>query len=171
MRRFAFFAPLAAATALAAFAHSEPAANQAPAPQVTVTIGGDLIKDAEKLGQRDVDWQREELAKTVSRALARSGAYPGAQVNLVLTDLKPNRPTMQQTVDRPGLSMLDSVSIGGATIEGEIVTADGQHLPVSFSRYSTSIADVHGFTTWEEADRAYDRLAENIIQGRLTARY
>jgi hypothetical protein len=171
MRRFAFFAPLAAVAAVAALAHAEPAANQAPAPQVTVTIGGDLIKDAPKLGQRDVNDQRDDLAQTVSRALARSGAYPGAQVNLVMTDLKPNRPTMQQTVDRPGLSMTESISIGGVAIEGEIITADGQRLPVSYSRYSTSIADVHGFNTWEEANRAYDRFADNIARGRLNARY
>jgi len=171
MRRFAFFAPLAAAAAVASLAHAQPVVSQAPAPQVTVAIGGDLVKDAAKLGERDVREQREDLANTVTRALARSGAYPGARVNLVMTDLKPNRPTIQQTVDRPGLSMIDSISIGGVAIEGEIITADGQHLPVSFSRYSTSIADVHGFNTWEEASRAYDRFADNIVRGRLTARY
>jgi hypothetical protein len=178
MRRFAFFAPLAAAAAVASLAPTlalaEPAqgpAAQGLAPQVTVSIGGDLTKDVEKLGERDVNFQREDLARAVSRALARSGAYEGAQVNLVLTDLKPNRPTMQQAVDKPGLSIIDSISIGGATIEGEIITADGQHLPVSYSRYSTSIADVHGFTTWEEANRAYDRFADNIVRGRLTSRY
>jgi hypothetical protein len=171
MRRFAFFAPLAAAVAAASLAHAEPANNQAPAPQVTVAIGGDLVKDTKTLGERDVREQREDLAETVTRALTRSGAYPGAQVNLVMTDLKPNRPTMQQTIDRPGLSMTDSISIGGVAIEGEIITADGQHLPVSYSRYSTSIADVHGFNTWEEASRAYDRLADNIVAGRLTSRY
>ncbi|NBW07049.1 MAG: hypothetical protein EBR82_03385 [Caulobacteraceae bacterium] len=169
MRRFAFFAPLAAAAAVASLAHAEPN-NQPAEVQVTVEIGGDLIKDAPKLGDRDVRWQREELADTVSRALNRAGNYPGAQIKLVLTDLKPNRPTMQQTVDRPGLSMLDSVSIGGATIEGEIITADGRHLPVHYSRYSTSIADVHGFSTWEEADRAYDDFADNLVRGRLIER-
>lgn len=169
MRRFAFFAPLAAAAAVASMAHAEPN-NQPADAQVTVEIGGDLIKDAPKLGDRDVNWQREELAQTVGRALNRAGAYPGARVNLVLTDLQPNRPTVQQTVDRPGLSMLDSVSIGGATIEGEIVTADGQRLPVHYSRYSTSIADVHGFNTWEEADRAYNDFASNLVRGKLVER-
>lgn len=170
MRRFAFFAPLAAAAAVASLAHAEPNNTQPAEVQVTVEIGGDLIKDAPKLGDRDVNWQRDELAQAVSRALTRAGAYPGARVNLVLTDLKPNRPTMQQTVDRPGLSMMDSISIGGATIEGEIVTADGQRLPVHYSRYSTSIADVHGFSTWEEADRAYDDFAGNLVRGRLVER-
>ncbi|QTC91870.1 hypothetical protein [Brevundimonas goettingensis] len=169
MRRFAFFAPLAAAAAVASLAHAEPT-DQPAEVQVSVEIGGDLIKDAPKLGQRDVDYQRDELAQAVSRALNHAGTYPGAQVRLVLTDLKPNHPTMQQTVDRPGLSMMDSVSIGGATIEGEIITADGRRLPVQYSRYSTSIADVHGFNTWEEADRAYDDFARNLVRGRLVER-
>jgi len=172
MRRFAFFAPLAVAAAAASLAHAEPANNQAPmtGPQVTVSVGGDLTKDVVKLGERDVNEQRDDLARTVTRVLSRNGGFDGARINLVMTDLKPNRPTMQQTIDRPGLSMFDSVSIGGVAIEGEIITADGQRLPVRYSRYSTSIADVFGFNTWEEADRAYDRFASNIVAGRLVSR-
>lgn len=173
MRRFAFFAPLAVAAAAASLAYAaEPADNQAATtgPLVTVTVGGDLTNQVEKLGERDVNEQRDDLAQTVSRALARSGAYDGAQVNLVLTDLKPNRPTLQQTIDRPGLSMFDSISIGGAAIEGEIITADGQRLPVRYSRYNSNLADVFGYSTWGEANRAYDRFASNIVAGRLVSR-
>lgn len=172
MRRFAFFAPLAIAAAAASLAYAEPANNQASTtgPLVTVTVGGDLTKQVEKLGEREVSRQRDELVQTVTRALVRSGDYDGAQVNLVLTDLKPNRPTVQQTIDRPGLSMFDSISIGGAAIEGEIITADGQRLPVRYSRYNSSLADVFGYNTWEEANRAYDRLASNIVAGRLVSR-
>lgn len=171
MRRFAFFAPLAATLAFAAVSQAEPAFQPIPTtPTVTVAIGGDLVKDAEKLGQRDVDQQISDLVRSVERELARSGALPGAQINLVLTDLKPNRPTMQQAVDRPGLSMFDSVSIGGATIEGEVITAEGERLPVRYSRYSTSIADVFGYNTWEDADRAFDRLATNLSRGQLVSR-
>lgn len=170
MRRLAFLAPLAAVLAVAATAQAEPGQSRAAPAEVRVTIGGDLVKDVEKLGQRDVDWQIESLTEAVQRELARSGALQGAQVNLVITDLKPNRPTVQQTVDRPGLSMFDSVSIGGATIEGEIVTADGQHLPVRYSRYTNNITEVYGYNTWEEADRAFDRLASNLSSGRLVSR-
>jgi hypothetical protein len=162
MRRFAFLAPLALVAGLAA-----PAAAQ---PTVNVTIGGDLVDQVETLGQRDVDRQLERLQEVVSRELGRRGALDGAQINLIITDLKPNRPTFQQAADRPGLSVIDSISIGGATVEGEIVTADGQRLPVRYSRYSTSIQDVQGFGTWQDAERAYDRLAANIASGRLVSR-
>lgn len=139
---------------------------------VSVSIGGDLAKELDKLGERDVREQAEDLARLIQRELGRDadtdGRWTGAQVNLVLTDLRPNRPTMQQTIDRPGLSMFHSKSTGGATIEGEIVTADGQRLPVRYQRYSSSLADVFGFTTWSDADRAFDGLASNLRRGRLT---
>ena len=164
MRAFAFIAPIALVFGLAV----SPALAQAP--QVLVTVGGDLVDDVDELGQRDVDRQVERLTTVVARELARSGGLEGAQVNLVLTDLKPNRPTFQQAVDRPGLSIIESISIGGATIEGEVVTADGQRLPVSYSRYSHNLADVHGYGTWQDAERAYGRLAANLASGRLVTR-
>jgi len=166
MRRFAFFAPLAATLAVAGAGSAQPLAA---GPDVRVTIGGDLTEEVETLGERDVLRQADELAGTVRRALARRGAFPGAQVNLVLMDLKPNRPTYQQVSDRPGLSMIDSISIGGAAIEGEIITADGQRLPVRYARFSNSIADVYGFGTWQDAERTYDRLASNLVAGRLVS--
>lgn len=163
MRRLAFLTPFALASAIAA-----PALAQTP--QVTVAVGGDLTEQVQTLGQRDVDRQLERLQSAVERRLARDNALQGAQINLVITDLKPNRPTMQQASDRPGLSIIDSISIGGATIEGEVVTADGQRLPVRYSRYSPTIADVHGYTTWQDADRAFGSLASNLASGRLVSR-
>jgi hypothetical protein len=163
MRPFAFLMPLALVAALAA-----PALAQTP--RVNVTVGGDLTEEAEDLGQRDVDRQLERLQSVVERRLARSGTLEGAQINLVVTDLKPNRPTFQQAADRPGLSVIDSISIGGVAVEGEVITADGQRLPVRYTRYSSSIADVQGYTTWQEAERAYGRLADNLASGRLVSR-
>lgn len=163
MRTFAFLAPLAAVLAVAAPALAEPAA-------VTVTLGPDLQDQVEALGQRDVTEQTDRLAQIVTRTLANRGALDGARIDLILTDLKPNRPTFQQLVDRPGLDGIRSVSIGGATIEGQITTADGAVLPVRYDWHSTSIEDVRGFNTWQDADRAYNRLAANLANGRYITR-
>jgi hypothetical protein len=164
MRPYAFIVPLALAAAVAG-------PTLAQAPQVNVTVGGDLTPEATReLGQRDVDQQLARLQTVVERRLARDGSLQGAKVNLVITDLKPNRPTFAQASDRPGLSIMDSISIGGAAIEGEIVTADGQRLPVRYSNYSTSIYDVRGYSTWQDAEITYDRLASRIVQGRLVSR-
>lgn len=158
MRAFAFLASLAAVAALA---------GTAQAQTVSVTIGADVLKDAPKLGERDVREQAERLETVVERALSRDARFQGATVNLTLTDLKPNRPTFQQLAERPGLDGHRSVSIGGAAIEGEVILADGTRHPVKYDWFSHSIADVRGFTTWQDADRAYARFAAGVVSGRL----
>jgi len=163
MRNLAFLAPLAATLAIAGAAQAQPA-------EISVSIGPDLQQKAEDLGEREVRREADVLAETVRRALARAGALEGARVELVLVDIKPNHPTFEQMASRPGLDGQRSVSIGGATIAGEVITADGQRLPVRYDWYSTTLADVHGFTTWQDAERAFDRLAANLVAGRLVTR-
>lgn len=165
MRKIAFFVPLAAAMAVAA---ASPALAQTPT--VNVTVGGDLQQDVEKIGTRDVNDQATRLARVVQTELERRGALDGARVDLVLTELKPNRPTMQQMVDRPGLDGIRSISIGGATIEGQITLADGQVQPVRYDWYSNNLQDVRGYATWQDAETAYQRLATNLVRGRYVSR-
>lgn len=163
MRKLAFLAPLGAVLAVAGAAAADPAS-------VTVTLGPDLQDKAEALGRRDVDQQADRLAEVVRRALNRDRGLDGARVELVLTDLRPNRPTFEQMAHQPGLDGHRSVSIGGAAIEGSITTADGQVLPVRYDWYSNSIAEVRGYTTWYDADRAYQRLASRLADGRYVSR-
>ena len=164
MRKLAFLAPLGAVLAVAAGpALADPAS-------VSVTLGPDLQEKVDELGERDVRRQADRLAEVVRRALADSGDLDGARIDLVLTDLKPNRPTFEQMADRPGLDPHRSVSIGGAAIEGQITTADGQVLPVKYDWFSNSIAEVRGYSTWQDADRAYERLASRLADGRYVSR-
>ena len=164
MRKLAAFAPLAAVLAFsAAPAMAEPAL-------ISVSLGPDLQDKAEELGPREVQEQADRLAELVGRALAREGDLDGARIELVLTDLRPNRPTFQQMADRPGLDGFRSRSIGGAAIEGQITTADGQVVPVKYDWFSSNLGDVRGINTWADADRAYRRLAVNIADGRYVKR-
>jgi len=137
---------------------------------INVTIGPDLQQKADELGERDVREQADRLAEVVRRALAREGRLDGARIDLVLTDLRPNRPTFEQMAHQPGLDFHRSLSIGGAAIEGSITTADGQVLPVRYDWYSNTIAEVRGHTTWQDADRAYQRLAGRLVDGRYVSR-
>lgn len=162
MRKLAFFAPLAATLAVAAASQAQPA-------DITVALGPDLQDKSKDLGEREVARQVDRLVQAVDRALADQPRYQGARINLVLTDLEPNRPTFQQVSERPGLSPFHSISIGGAAIEGEIVTADGERLPVRYARYSNSLQDVVGYATWQDADRTFTRFASNLAAGRLEA--
>ena len=158
MRKLAFFAPLAATLAVAAMA-------QAQTPTVNVTVGPELQREIEKLGDREVNEQIAGLQAEVAKALAER--YPGATANLVLVDLKPNRPTFEQVRQTPGLDPIRSVSIGGAAIRGEIITADGQSRPVEFSYFSPNIRDVWGYSVWRDADRAFERFGDQIERGRF----
>jgi hypothetical protein len=164
MRKLHLFAIAAAALAIGATpALADPAA-------VTVTLGAALQEKVADLGPREVQQQADRLAETVERAVADDAALDGARIDLVLTDLKPNRPTFQQLSDRPGLDGMRSISVGGATIEGQITTPDGRVLPVRYDWYSSNLDEVRGFAVWQDADRAYRRLADNLADGRYVTR-
>lgn len=160
MRAAPFIAPLAVVLAIAGSAVAQPA-------DVVVTLGPDLQDKVEELGAREVGEQADALAEAVRVALSRQGALEGARVELVLTDLKPNRPTWQQTIDRPGLDSFASISIGGASIEGEVILADGTRRPVEYERYSHNLTDVVGYSTWQDADQAFNTFARRLAGGRL----
>lgn len=164
MTRLAILASFAAGLALLATPVSADPAS------VNITLGPDVLDRAEELGRRDVDEQAARLAEVVRQTLVRRGALDGAEINLMLTDLRPNRPTMQQMADTPGLDGMRSISTGGATITGQVTTADGVVHPVQYDWYSNNLADVRGYTTWQDADRAYRRLADNLAEGRYERR-
>lgn len=159
MRKIAFLASLIAATAVAGVAQAQ---------TVNVEIGGELRREALDLGERDVRRQADRLAEVVHAALVREGGFEGATINLVLLDVRPNRPTFQQLADSPGLDGNRSVSTGGAEITGEVVLADGTVKPLPrWDWYSHSISEVMGFSTWQDAERAYSRYATALSSGRL----
>ena len=163
MRNLTFLVPFAVTAALAGAALAEPAA-------VNVTIGARLQDKVENLGPREVQEQSDRLVQVVTQAVADTPALNGARIDLVLTDLKPNRPTFQQISERPGLDPMRSVSIGGAEIEGRITLADGTVQPVRYEWFTNNLGDVRGNTTWQDADRAFRRLGTNLAAGRYTTR-
>ncbi|MET0336194.1 MAG: hypothetical protein ABW063_00375, partial [Caulobacter sp.] len=95
------------------------AALAAPVSEINVEIGPELAKKAPELGARELDDLRGDLKRTVERELERAGQLSpqGGRLDLVITDARPNRPTMQQMARKPGLSY-QSFSIGGAAVTG-----------------------------------------------------
>lgn len=165
MRKFARIALMVGATtALSA------GAAMAQPEAVLVTLGPEVVREAPKLGQNDVDQQVADLVRRIETTLTRRDVLNGATIELVLTDLRPNRPTMQQLADRPGLDPIRSLSIGGAAVEGTVTTADGTVEQVKFKYYTPTLQDAVGTTVWSDANRAFDRLANNLAAGRYTTR-
>ena len=143
-------------------------AAQARPAAVSVQVAPELQAKAEKLyGVRDVGELAAELRTDVERQLARTGAYPDASVELVLADAVPNRPTLKQMGDKPGLDFR-SRAIGGARIEGRIVGADGQVTPVHYQYYSATLRDVMAPSTWGDAGWTFQRFAYELARGRPT---
>jgi len=161
MRTLSVLAAAGVAAALAGAAHAQPA-------EVTVTLGDRLEREAgRELGHAEVAEQARALEARLERELASNPAYEGARIHLVLTDVAPNRPTRQQLSDTPGLDYIRSFSVGGAAIEGEITTADGQVRPVRYDWYSHDIRDARYQSTWQDADRAFMRFSRRLAEGRL----
>jgi hypothetical protein len=156
------------ALAAAALLSSAGAAFAAPA-SVNVTVGPELQKKAvEKYGVRDVDRLATELRENVARELARTGAYDGSRIELVLVDAQPNRPTFKQMSDKPGLSF-ESFGIGGARIEGKAIAPGGAVTPVKYSYYETDIRQSRGHSTWSDAQWTINRFAYRLANGKSVA--
>lgn len=151
----------AAATGLALSVAGAAVAQQPS--NVSVSVGPELQSKSERIGQREVAYLQDELAKDVSRALAKSGAQ---RADLVLEMATPNRPTFEQLGRHPGLSFR-SIAIGGASVTGTVTLADGSVQPVSYRWYESDIRQAKYSTTWTDAHRAFDMLASNIARGKL----
>ncbi|HEY0649588.1 hypothetical protein [Phenylobacterium sp.] len=157
------------ALSAAALLLSASAALAAPA-SVTVTVGPELQKKFDKTyGVREIPTLTADLQSSVEKALAKSGAHDGARVELILADVKPNRPTFKQMGDTPGLSM-ESFGIGGATIKGRIVGADGTESPIDYSWYETDIRQSFANWVWHDAEWTFDRFARRLARGQEVAR-
>jgi hypothetical protein len=140
-------------------------AGAASAAEVSVTVGPELQKHTRAYGEREIDLLRKDLADSVQRALAKPGAVAPQRIDLVLESATPNRPTFHQMGAETGLS-LSSIGLGGAAITGTVTAADGTTQPVSYRRQETDLERVIGYTTWTDADRAFDSLASQIARGK-----
>lgn len=156
------------ALTVAALVLSSSAALAAPA-SVQVGLAPELQAKFDKTyGAREARELVDDLRTSVEKALARTGAYPDARVELTLTDAKPNRPTFKQLSSTPGLSM-QSFGVGGATIDGHIVATDGRAVPVSYRWYESDIRNARSRATWSDATWAFDRFARKLAKGQELA--
>lgn len=136
---------------------------------VEVTLSPALReKAAKEYGLKEVDRLAVELRKDVERQLERTGVLAGGRVELILVDVKPNRPTMKQMGDKPGLSY-QSFGVGGAQIEGKAIAVDGAVTPIRYRWYETDIRDSWYQSTWADAEHAFDRFARGLGRGAVYA--
>jgi hypothetical protein len=153
---------------IAALAFAQ-AAYAAPVTLAPISFSPEFQTELnEELGVREGDFLRRTVTRAVEQALAARGATlsEGAPVTVEISivDADPNRPTMQQLADTPGLDAFASISIGGAELHAVLRGADGQVLSeVTHRRYNHSLDDALPPTaTWSEARRAIRQFADKV---------
>lgn len=180
----------AAATVLAAPALAQTeweaqldALPRAPVLVDDVRLGDELAAHVDDIGQRDLDRLLEELRGDVEAQLSERGmlAQPGdaaaTQLDLILVEAHPNRPTFEQlggggdwNWDRRGglpttgssLS-LASFGLGSVKVEGVFSAPDGAQLGAVAYRYEESdIRQAQFAATWTDVHRGIDIFADRI---------
>jgi hypothetical protein len=141
------------------------AAGAAAAADVSVTIGPELQHHSRAYGDSEIAGLKKDLTEAVQRALAKPGAVPVQRVDLVLESATPNRPTFNEMGAFPGLS-LSSLGVGGAVISGTVTGPDGVARPILYQWRETDIHRVRGYSTWTDAELAFDRLADELRRGK-----
>ena len=151
---------LAAVTALSLGTGAALAAE--PVSIAPISIGEDLAAKADDIGEREFARLTAILRGDLERELAGHLGENGDVLRVTILDADPNHPTMQQMANLPGLS-LESFSVGGASVEAELVSASGEKLETySYAWRSFSINDVVGYSTWTDARRAFRRFASDV---------
>lgn len=161
MRLPAFLFATAIAATLAVSAQAAPAGIST----INIDIGPELAGKTDIVDARDLDFLKAELRESLERELSRSGGLTtaGAVLNLVIEDATPNRPTMRQMSRTPGLSY-QSRGIGGATLSGMLVSAEGA-IPVSYRWYESDFRNTFTAGTWSDAETSFDRFARKVARG------
>lgn len=137
----------------------------AAATEVNVDYSEDFAEElTENYGEREGDVLTEEIIEDLDKAFSKAGVSP-ARVDVTIVDAKPNRPTRQQTSDRPGLDMFHSRSIGGMKLVATAYDAEGNVLGShEYGWFETDIRDTIASSTWSDARRASDRFARKFAK-------
>jgi len=135
-----------------------------PISTVSVKVSPEVQKKLDKkYGQKEFAYLSADLQRSIER---HTGVSPdGDRLEVTITDLRPNHPTFKELGDRPGLSS-QSVSIGGAKLEGVRIAADGTRTPVNYERYDSDIRDsyLYGITPWATAQNAFNGFARKLAR-------
>lgn len=119
-------------------------------------------------GERDLAHLTERLHRKIETSFAKKGIAVSDKSSTVLrvtlANVKPNRPTFEQLRREAGLSY-QSIGIGGAEIESELITAGGRSLgTLNYTWFENDIRDAQYGGTWSDANRAISRYASRAAK-------
>ncbi|MCI4643252.1 MAG: hypothetical protein MRY64_00535 [Hyphomonadaceae bacterium] len=148
---------LASLALLALAAHAE-------AATISVSYSEDFAeKLAEDYGEREGPILTDDIIEDIERALDRANV-DAERIEVTIEDARPNRPTMQQVSDRPGLDSFRSFGTGGMKLTGKVYHLDGEMVSdVEYRYFETDISQVQHVSTWWDANRASRRFASRVV--------
>lgn len=137
----------------------------AAATEVAVTYSDDFAEElSDNYGEREGETLTEEIIEDLDRAFTKAGVDP-ARVDVMIVNAKPNRPTLGQLSDRPGLDSFRSISLGGMELVGTVYDADGNIIATQeYGWFENNLRDVVGSGVWTDANRASRRFATKMAK-------
>lgn len=138
------------------------------AGEISVSYSEDFAQELEEtLGEREGEYLTELVTRKLTDVLGPELAGLG-DVNIVIEDAKPNRPTMKQMTD-DHLDM-SSFSLGGAKLTGTILDNDGNVLvSLTDKYYGHDIRWAQNASKWSDARRGIGRFVTKLDQAVDTA--
>jgi len=148
-----------ATSALLAMALAMPAAALTVEAKVSPEFQKKLDDD---FGAREARVLTESLTQKVNSIFTSRGIN-AERVVVTIEDAKPNRPTMEQVSNKPGLDSMRSISIGGARVKGVAYDASGKEIgTLDYDWYETDLRNTLASTTWTDARTAFDRFSRKF---------
>jgi len=158
---------LAAAMVFASAAFAAAAPLVAPTPVLSEDLQQQL---SDIFGEGEGAYLQRETMRYVAAALARRGAMDAVDtdgavtVEITIVRATPNRPTMTQLRETPGLSM-QSISLGGAEFIAVIRDSAGaERARVTHEHFSRDIEDADGMSVWGDARIAMRGFARKVAE-------
>lgn len=138
-------------------------ASPAMALTVEAKVSTDFQKKLDKdIGVREADVLAKILTTKIENAFAAKGVK-AERVVVTIEDARPNRPTMEQVSNKPGLDPIRSISTGGAHVTGIAYDASGAQIGTyDYDWYETDLSNVIPGTTWTDARTSFDRFARRF---------
>jgi hypothetical protein len=138
-------------------------ASPAMAQTIEAKVSADFQKKLEDdIGVRESKFLTDALTTKVKNVFAAKSVN-AERVVVTIEDAKPNRPTMEQVSNKPGLDAMRSISVGGARVTGAAYDAAGKELAtIDYHWYETDLRNVIAATTWTDARTTFDRFARRF---------
>ena len=148
-----------AASAFAAVLMASPALALTVETKMSTAFQEKLDDD---IGVREARVLSDALTQKLTRVFTEQGVQ-AERIVVTIEDARPNRPTMEQVSQKPGLDSMRSISLGGAKLSGIAYNAAGQEIGrFDYRWYETDLSNVVAATTWSDARSTFDKFARRF---------